>query len=633
LSNLSSSFSPQGFDTIVGDQGGLISGGQKQRIAIARALIGRRPILLMDEATSALDNENSKVIESLMMASRDRTTIFISHKISSAMKADRIVVIDQGRVVEQGTHEELVAADQLYKRLYDAQVQDESELTDLALVENPSIEPNLLNKGPSVALGSSPFQLEEIPEIPKRSLFSNLYTIAREQQRYWPILLIGVLSAIVTAQIFPVQAILLGRVMQSFQGTAEQLSSDANFWSLMFFIVGLGALIAYATLGFFMTLLGIRLTSFYRLDYFRVVLDQRIEFFDRVASGALISRLLSDPANLHDLISVNLGLLISIFVSIISGSIIALAFSWKLALVAIFGAMPVVFCAGFIRMKLDSSLAEATAKIFEESARFASDSLSSIRTVKAFTMEDIVQRSYEQHLTQTMGRLSRKTAIITLFFALSESVELLAAALGFWYGGKLMAEQETSTEKFFTVFMAVIVGGQAAGALFGYSSSKLIAPNHPFSTNQLTDIGKAKIAANNMLGIRRNVYASEEQVPSLDVGGEKDANVIIDFNNVSFVYPARPEVTVLKNVSLQILRGQTVAIVGSSGSGKSTLLALLERFYDARSGSLDVFGTPVRSLEVDAYRRRLAYVPQEPTLYRGKYSRSLQRILEFQTDK
>lgn len=221
-----------------------------------------------------------------------------------------------------------------------------------------------------------------------------------------------------------------------------------------------------------MTLLGIRLTKFYRLDYFRAILGQRIEFFDCVTSSALISKLSTDPSNLHELISVTLDLLISIFVSIISGSIIALVFSWRLALVAIFGAMLVVFAAGFIRMTLDSSLAEATAKIFEESARFASDSLSSIRTVKAFTMENIVQKSYEQHLAQTMRRLSRKTAVITLFFAFSESSELLAAALGLWYGGKLLKEGKTSTEEFFTVFIAVIVGGQAAGALFGFSSSR-----------------------------------------------------------------------------------------------------------------------------------------------------------------
>ncbi|KAL7929945.1 P-loop containing nucleoside triphosphate hydrolase protein [Trichoderma chlorosporum] len=595
---------PSAFDTIVGDQGGLISGGEKQRIAIARALIGKRPILLMDEATSALDNENSKVIEALMTASGDRTTIFISHKISSAMKANRIIVLDQGQVAEQGTHEALVASGGLYKRLHDAQLQDQPDSTVFTPVESSLTELKPLIKDSSIALDSSPDRSAEIPDIANRSLFSNLLIIAKEQKSYWPILLTGVLSAIVTAQIFPVQAILLGRVLDTFQNNSkgsEKLSSDANFWSLMFFVVGLGALVAYAVLGFFMTLLGIRLTKFYRLDYFRAILSQRIEFFDRVASGALVSRLSSDPSNLHDLISVNFGLLISIFVSILSGSIISLVFSWRLALVAIFGAMPVVFAAGFIRMTLDSSLAEATAKIFEESARFASDSLSSIRTVKAFTMENIVQKSYEEHLAQTMKKLSRKTAAITLFFAFSESAELLAAALGFWYGGKLLKDGKTSTEEFFTVFIAVIVGGQAAGALFGFSSN----------------ISKAKIAANNILGIRRQVHTPEEQAPLLEVANEKDANVIVDFQNVSFAYPARPETTVLKNVSLQILQGQTVAIVGSSGSGKSTLLALLERFYDARSGSLNVFGKSISSEEAETYRRRLAIVPQEPTLYRG----------------
>lgn len=155
----------------------------------------------MDEATSALDNENSKVIETLTTASEDRTTIFISHKISSAMKADRIIVIDKGQVVEQGTHEELIASGGLYKRLHDAQLQDESEPTEFAPIESSLIELNPLIKGPSVVPDSSPNETAEIPDINKRSLFSNLCTIAKEQKRYWPVLLISVLSAIVTAQI------------------------------------------------------------------------------------------------------------------------------------------------------------------------------------------------------------------------------------------------------------------------------------------------------------------------------------------------------------------------------------------------------------------------------------------------
>ncbi|KOS23051.1 Leptomycin B resistance protein pmd1 [Escovopsis weberi] len=557
-----------GFDTIVGDQGSLISGGQKQRIAIARALIGRRPILLMDEATSALDGENSKVIESLMNASENRTTIFISHKIVNAMQASQIVVLEKGKLAEQGTHHELMEANGLYKRLFDVQTRIEDEHKEEIAAFRPS---------------------EKL----------SLAKIA--SKRFLPIFLIGVGACVITAQIFPAQAIILGRVLQTFQGNADNLKSKANFWSLMFFVVGLGALISYAILGFFMTLLGVYLTKFYRREYFRSVLLQPMEFFDRMASGALIQRLSSDPSNLHDLISVNLGLLISIAISIVSGSAIALAFSWKFALVAIFGAMPAVFAAGFVRMKLDSSLAEATAKIFEDSAKFASDSLSAIRTVKAFTMEETVKNSYQEHLLVSIVRLYKKTAAITLFFALSESVELLAAALAFWYGGKLLKNGETTTERFFTVFLAVVVGGQAAGALFGFSSN----------------IGKAKVAANNILGIRGQIRKSGavESLPS--VNDEKSTGVVVDFNNVSFAYPARPDAPVLKNVSLQIHHGQTVAIVGSSGSGKSTLLALLERFYDAQSGSITIFGNPIAAYDVDKYRKRLAIVPQEPKLYKG----------------
>lgn len=426
----------------------------------------------MDEATSALDGENSEVIEALLTASENRTTIFISHKIASAKRADRVVVMDKGTIAEVGTHSELMHAGGLYKRLHDAQVELETEEDTVDYIRRRPSTHTTGAAGDDAETAQPTEEQTELPELRKRSIFANLWTIFGEQKRFWHIFFIGAAAAVVTAQIFPVQAILLGRVLQTFQNPIDEVQSLANFWALMFFVVGLGALLAYAVLGFFMTLFGMHLTTFYRHEYFRAVLTQRMEFFDRVASGAIVSRLSTDPANLHELISVNIGLLISIFVSVISGSIIALAFSWKFALVAIFGAMPMTFFAGFIRMKLDTTLAEATIKVFEESARFASDALSVIRTVKAFTMEDTVRRSYENHLATSIGKLYKQTAVITLFFALSESLELLAAALAFWYGGKLLSDGETDTEKFFTVFIAVIVGGQAAGALFGFSSSK-----------------------------------------------------------------------------------------------------------------------------------------------------------------
>jgi subfamily B ATP-binding cassette protein MsbA len=120
---------PDGYDTLLGERGARLSGGQRQRIAIARALLRDAPILILDEATSALDTESERLVQQAIdRLMRDRTVLVIAHRLATVRHADQILVLDNGRIVEQGTHESLLAAGGLYRRLHDLQFLGLAEL-------------------------------------------------------------------------------------------------------------------------------------------------------------------------------------------------------------------------------------------------------------------------------------------------------------------------------------------------------------------------------------------------------------------------------------------------------------------------------------------------------------------------
>ncbi len=205
------------------------------------------------------------------------------------------------------------------------------------------------------------------------------------------------------------------------------MESRGNFWALMFFVLALGTLFSYASLGFFLTVAAFLITRFYRSEYFSAMLRQDIAFYDLEgnSSGALTSRLSTDPQRLQDLVSANLGLIMIVLVNLLSCSILALAVGWKLALVAIFGCLPALFFAGFMRMRLEMQNQDKNAKIYQESARFASEAVGAIRTVSSLILETKVLDSYGARLDQSVRKAYKHIIISMFLFGLSESLDLV----------------------------------------------------------------------------------------------------------------------------------------------------------------------------------------------------------------
>ncbi|KAG0635147.1 P-loop containing nucleoside triphosphate hydrolase protein [Tuber brumale] len=429
---------PDAYETRVGEQGIKLSGGQKQRVAIARSIISKPQILILDEATSAIDPRNEKIVqEALDRISKGRTTITIAHRLSTVRKADRIVVVGAGNVLEVGTHEELLAdPDGAYTQLAEAMERVETAQATTALERTTTWRSRL-----SIARGKAPVGDEEAAPVAEKEkvkamgILRSVRLIGWEQRHLWPIYLVGFVGCLGGGAAFPIQAILFGKFFESFEKALDmdEFVRRQNHWALMFFVLAIGVGIGYALMGSMFTSITHHINAYYRLEYFENVLRLGIPFFDAEgnSAGSLTAQLNTHPAALQELLGPSTGLMIISTVSIIGCCILSLCFGWKLALVCICAALPFLFFAGLIRIRIEIGFAKDTAEVFEESAQFASEAVGAFRTVSSLIMEQNIRDRYDVLLKGHVKKAFRRSALASAIFSASESMTLLATALCF----------------------------------------------------------------------------------------------------------------------------------------------------------------------------------------------------------
>ncbi|CAI6093215.1 unnamed protein product [Clonostachys chloroleuca] len=609
---------PNGYDTEIGQRGGLLSGGQKQRVAIARAVVSRPKVLLLDEATSALDPHAEEVVQkALDQASKGRTTIVIAHKLATIRKADNIVVMTKGQIVEQGSHEALIAQDGTYARLVKIQnlsvsaeeeaEESTSENEDKDEAEQVCADPADLTKTLTRFETADRARLEAQKD---RDSYENhkhlgfvgvIWRLVRENPELKWVYMITLIACVLGAGAIPGQALLLSNTVEVFTLTGQKMEDEGSYYARMFIVLAAGCLVAYFTVGMATNTIAQALSHKLRRQSLEDIMRQDLQFFDRPENsiGALTSRVDSNPQAILELMGFNVGLILIGMLNITICSVLGLAHSWKLGLVVVFAGLPPMVGSGWLKIRSNAKLEEDNDKRTSNSAAIASEAVTAIRTVSSLAIEEKVLDRYVSELDLSISGAVRPLCLMMLWFALTQSMEYYFMALGFWWGCRLLSFGEVTMYNFFVTFMAVFFSGQATSELFQFSTS----------------LTNGKNAANYIFWLHELQPTVEENSHNKDNAPKSGGP--IDIDSIRFSYPLRPDATVLRGIDLHIKEGQFVALVGASGCGKSTMIAMLERFYDPSTGSISISGEALTNLNPRLYRRIVSLVQQEPTLFQG----------------
>ncbi|KAI0227963.1 ATP-dependent translocase ABCB1 [Lamellibrachia satsuma] len=296
---------------------------------------------------------------------------------------------------------------------------------------------------------------------------------------------------------------------------------------------------------------------------------QEIGYFDdhRRATGALTTRLSTDASAVHGASGVKLAATLQGGVSIIAGVLIGFIYSWELTLV-ILAFAPFLVISGTLQIKMMAGNMGMSQGALEEAGKIATESMENIRTVASLSKEAHFVKEYKKLTDVPYKQSLKKAHLIGIAFSFSQALVYIVHAVAFYFGAWLVEHRGLQFVDVFKVFGAIVFGAMGMGQ----------------GNSFIPDYAKAKAAAARIF----NIIDREPEIDAFSTDGLKpqSAEGAVELQEVQFRYPSRPTVTVLKNMSIVIEPGKTVALVGSSGCGKSTIVQLLERFYDPTHGSL-----------------------------------------------
>jgi ATP-binding cassette subfamily B protein len=617
-----------GFDTVVGERGLTLSGGQRQRIALARLLLSDPDVVVLDDATSAIDAAVEADIHTALRDSHaDRTMLLIAHRASTARLADRVVVLDGGRLVASGTHDELMATSTRYRELLDTAPAETTGLLSpvttradsLATASAAGARPGTLAR-PRPAFGATrgggsrwagvmsatPSLQRALDALPPATdaLPDGLLEDSADDQG--PLTLRGLLhrqrvmlgislalvigDALATlAQPELIKAGINGGVAHSSTSTLLLISaifaavSAFDWWDMWASAVATG-------------MASERLLGSLRVRVFAHLQRLGMDFYETELTGRILTRVTSDVDTLSSLVQNGLLNAVVSLATLVGIAVVLLLTDLQLALVAMSVLPPMVVATVLYQRRSTVAYDHQRETIATVNASFA-ESLAGVRVTQANVRED------------------RDLAGFTGLGETNRDAGLRALSIQIWYVASTELFQQIATALVLTLGVSRLRNGTlSAGVLIEFVLyltfffSPIQQLSQVFDSYQQARAGMRKLRT--LLAEQPATPAPERPEPVGRLEGE------LRLEAVRYRY-RRATTDALRGVDIVIPAGQRVALVGRTGAGKSTIMKLAARFYDPTAGRVLVDGHDLRAIDPAAYRRQLGYVPQESFLFTG----------------